>query len=123
VLEEKTLDLMTLLTAYTEENSPAVPVILRPPTPVPPLPSPFKAAKKKRKRRKHLGKESSEEGEIPPTSQQEPSKEPRLTRVQQKKGPFEGAGSTVEGEERANVPFWNPAFVLSMRMPSRPMLL
>ena len=35
MLEEKTLDLMTLLTAYTEENSPAVPVILRPPTPVP----------------------------------------------------------------------------------------
>lgn len=105
MLKKKTPDLLTLPMTYAGDNSPAMPVIPRPPMLAPPLLSPFEAAKKKRKRGKHSRKESFEKGEIPPTFQQEPSKEPRLTRAQQKKSPFEGAGSAVEGEQHVKALF------------------
>lgn len=68
VLEEKTLDLLVLLTAHARRDSPIVPVVHRPPTPIPPFPSHSEAAKKKRKRGRQSGKESSEEVEILPNS-------------------------------------------------------
>ena len=58
VLEEKTLDLLALLTTHVGGNSPVVPIIPRPPTP-----APAQAVKKKRKRGKAT--EGSKEGEIP----------------------------------------------------------
>ena len=72
---------------------------------MPPLSPPLLRLPRKRERGKHSRKESFEKGEIPPTFQQEPSKEPRLTRAQQKKSPSEGAGSAVEGEQHAKALF------------------
>ena len=72
---------------------------------MPPLSPPLLRLPRKRERGKHSRKESFEKGEIPPTFQQEPSKEPRLTRAQQKKSPFEGAGSAVEGEQHVKALF------------------
>lgn len=34
-------------------------------------------------------------------------------RAQQKKGPSEGAGKSVEGEQRTKATIWNSAFMLS----------
>ena len=108
VLEEKTLDLLVLLTAHAGRDSPIVSVVHRPPTPIPPLPSRFEAAKKKRKRGRQSDKKSSEEVEILPNSQHAPSKEPRLTRAQQKKGPFEGASKGIEEEQCAKAAILEP---------------
>nr|POF04381.1 hypothetical protein CFP56_64542 [Quercus suber] len=96
VLEKKTPDLLVLPTTHAGRDSPVVSVVHRPPTPIPPLPSCSEAVEKKRKRGRQSGKESSEEVEILPTSQQAPSKEPRLTRAQQKKGPSERASKGIE---------------------------
>lgn len=38
-------------------------------------------------------------------------------RVQQKKGPSEGASKSFEGEQGTKATIWNPAFVLSTRDP------
>ena len=48
VLEEKTLDLLALLTAHTGGNFPVVPIVPRPPTPTPAQVAAVEAAKKKR---------------------------------------------------------------------------
>ena len=100
MLKEKMPDLLALLTThFGGGDAPMVPIVSRPPTLVPPHPSASKVAKKKRKRGKTSEKDGSEEGEIPPTTQQPPSKEPRIMRAQQKKGPFEGAKKSAEGEQ------------------------
>lgn len=117
VLKEKTPDLLALLTAHVGGNAPVVLVVSRPSTLAPPHPSASKVAKKKRKRGKPFGKDGSEEGEIPPTTQQPRSKEPRIMRAQQKKGPFEGAKKSAKREQRTKATIWNPAFVLSTSDP------
>ena len=118
VFEEKTPDLLALLIAHAGGNASVVPVIPRPPTPAPsPYPSATAVAKKKRKRGKQIRKESSEEGQIPSSTQQSPSKEPRIMRVQQKNGLFEGASKSFEGEQGTKATIWNPAFMLSTRDP------
>lgn len=95
VLKEKTSDLLALLIAHIGGNALIVPVVPRPLTPISPHPSIIEAIGKKRKRRKQTRKESSEEGEIPLSIQQPPSKKPRITRAQQKKGLSEGAGKST----------------------------
>lgn len=110
VLEEKTLDLLVVLIAHAGRDSPIVSVVHRPPTPIPPFPSRSEATKKKRKRGRQFGKESSKEVEILPNSQHAPSKEPRLTRAQQKKGPFEGAIKGIEEEQCAKAAILEPRF-------------
>ena len=65
VLEEKTLDLQALLTAYAGGASPAVPMVPRPPTPVPMRASSRDFANKKRKRvQEGKGSKDAEEGEV-----------------------------------------------------------
>ena len=49
VLEEKTPDLLALLTAHAGGNSPVVPVVPQPPTPAPGHAATTKATEKKRK--------------------------------------------------------------------------
>ena len=63
VLEEKTSDLLALLTAHARGNSPVVPIIPRPPTPALAQVAIAEAVEKKRKRGKAI--EGLEEGEIP----------------------------------------------------------
>ena len=111
VLEEKTPDLLALLTTHTKGNASMVPIIPRPPTLAPSHTSTVDVLKKKRKRRKQTG--SFEEVEIPQPTQQPPTKEPRITRVQQKKGTSIGVGKSTKGEQRYKATIWNPAFMLS----------
>ena len=68
VLEEKTPDLLALLTTYAGGNSPVVLVGLRPPTLAP---AQVATAEKKRKKGKET--EGSKEGEIPQLVQQPPT--------------------------------------------------
>nr|POE60049.1 hypothetical protein CFP56_03640 [Quercus suber] len=95
VLEEKMSDLLALLTAHIGGNALVVLVVPRPSTPISPHPSVIEAIGKKRKMRKQTRKESSEEGEIPLSIQQPPSKKLRITRAQQKKGLSEGASKST----------------------------
>lgn len=73
------------------------------------------APEKKRKRGKPT--EGSEEGEIPQPIQQPPTKEPRVTKAQQKKGTAIWAGKGTEGEQHSKATIWNPTFILSSRDP------
>lgn len=109
VLEEKNPNLLTLLTPHDGGNALVVPVVPRPPTPLFLLQ--LKLQWRKRKKGKATGKKSSEEGEIPPTTQQPPLKEPKLTRAEQNKGPSEGASKDAEGEQCTKAVIWNSAFV------------
>lgn len=80
VLEEKTLDLLALLTTHMGA---AILVVPRLPTPAPTHASFGDAANKKRKgSQRGKGSEGAEEGEITCPSQQPPTKEPRATRAQ-----------------------------------------
>ena len=63
VLEEKTSDLLALLTAHARGNSPVVPIVPRPPTPALAQVAIAEVVEKKRKRGKAI--EGLEEGEIP----------------------------------------------------------
>lgn len=96
VLEEKTPDLLALLTAHTEGNSLVVPVVPRPPMLAPPLPSTSKATEKKRKRGRQSEKESSKKGEIPPTSQQALSRRRAL---------LKGLTRALKGSNALKLPF------------------
>ena len=80
VLEEKTPNLLALLTAHAGGSTPTVSMVPRLPTPTPTC-APFgDAVEKKRKRGK--GSEGTKEGEITLLAQQPPAKEPRVTRAQ-----------------------------------------
>lgn len=111
VLEEKTLDLLALLTAHAGGDSPMVPIVPRPPTPALAQIATLEATKKKRKRGKAT--KGTEEGEISQPTQQPPTKEPRTTRAHQKKGTAFGTNKSTEGEQRPKPTIWNLAFVLS----------
>lgn len=113
VLEEKTFDLLALLTAHVGGDSPVVPIVPHPSTPALAQIATSEATKKKRKRGKAT--EGAEEGEISQPAQQPPTKEPRTTRAHQKKGTAFGTNKGTEGEQRPKSTIWNPAFVLSSR--------
>ena len=111
VLEEKTPDLLALLTTHAGDDSPVVPIVPRPPTPAPAHATTAKVIKKKRKRGKTVM--GSEKGEIPHLGQQWPTKEPRTTRASQKKGGTTQASKGIEKDQCPKPTIWNPAFVLS----------
>ena len=115
VLEEKTLNLLALLSAHVRGDAPVVPIEPRPPTLAPSHVPTADAPEKKRKRGKQT--EDSEEWEIPQPIQQPSSKELRDTKAQQKKGTSFGAGKGIESEQRSKATTWNPAFVLSSGYP------
>ena len=95
VLEEKTLDLLALLTTHAGGDSPAMPIIPQPPTPTLAHAATTDVTEKKRKRGKTV--EGFKEGKIPHPTQQLPTKKPRTTRTHQKKG---AAPRTSKGIER-----------------------
>lgn len=99
VLEEKTLDLLALLTAHAGGTSPAVPVVPRPPTPAPIRASFGDVADKKRKRvQGGKGSEDAEEGKVTRSSQPPLAKEARTTKAQQKKSTPFRASKGAKGE-------------------------
>lgn len=114
-LEEKTSDLLALLTAHVGANAPIVPVVPQPPTLAPMCAPSCDAPQKKRKRGK--GSEAPEEGKIIRSTQQPPAKESRVTRAQQKKGTPTGSFKGSEGEQRSKATMWNPTFILSLGDP------
>ena len=70
VFEEKTPDLLVLLTTHTGGASPAIPMVPQPPTPTPMRISSNDATEKKRKRGQgDKSPEGTEEGEIIHSSQ------------------------------------------------------
>ena len=71
-----------------------MPIVPRPLTPAPAHAAIADLAEKKRKRGKAA--KGSKEGEILPTTQQPPTKEPRITRAHQKKGVTLGTGKSTE---------------------------
>lgn len=115
VLEEKTLDLLALLTAHVGGDTLMVPIVPRPPTPAPLHTPAIDAPEKKRKRGKWS--EGFEEGEIPKSTQQPSTKELRVTRAQQKKGATTRLGKSTDGKQRSKATIWNLAFVLSLGDP------
>ena len=111
VLEEKTSDLLALLTAHAGGDSPSVPIVPWPPTPAPTHAATADVTKKKRKRGKTA--KGSEEGKIPHPTQQSPTKEAKITKAHQKKCATPRTDKGTEGEQRPKPTIWNPAFVLS----------
>lgn len=115
VLEEKTPDLLALLTAHVGDNTPTVPVVPYLPTPALTR-TPFDdVTEKKRKRGKGL--EGTEEGEIIHPAQQPLAKGSKVTRAQQKKSTSSGSSKGAKGEQRTKASIWNLDFVLSSRDP------
>lgn len=101
VLEEKTLDLLALLTAHAGGASQAIPVVPRPTTSAPTQASSSDTADKKRKKGQGgKGSKDVEEGEVTCRSKQPPSKEPPKTRAQQKKSVPSGTSKGSEGEQQ-----------------------
>lgn len=83
VLEEKTPDLLALLTAHARGTSFEVLVVARPPTLASTRASSGDVTDKKQKRdQKGKGFKRAEEGEISHSSQQPPTKEPQTIRAQ-----------------------------------------
>ena len=111
VLEEKTLDLLALLTAHVRGDSPVVLIVPRPPTLAIAHAAIANVIKKKRKKGKTT--EGSEEGDIPHLTQQLPTKDASNTKAHQKKCAAPGTGKGTEGEQRPKLTIWNPPFVLS----------
>ena len=110
VLEEKTLDLLALLTAHVGGDFLVMLIVPRPPTLALAHAALANVIKKKRKRGKTI--EGSEEGDIPLT-QQLPTKEASNTKAHQKKCAAPGTSKGTEGEQRPKLTIWNPPFVLS----------
>lgn len=73
---------LALLIVYIEGNAHVVPVVPQSPTPTSRHSSAVNAVQKKRNKAKQTENESFEEGEIPQSTQQQPFKEPKITRVQ-----------------------------------------
>nr|POF02849.1 hypothetical protein CFP56_10907 [Quercus suber] len=86
VIEKKLPDLLSLLKSHAGGAKLEVPMMPRPPTPVPLPPAQTNPADKKRKRDKKGGKSSVEEGEIPKDTPPEQTKVAKITRAQQRKG-------------------------------------
>lgn len=74
VLQRKNISLLALLESHTGGTTLEVAINPHPPTPFPSRVSPAEALEKKRKKDKKARKGMSEEGEIQPTKDQEPSK-------------------------------------------------
>lgn len=112
--EEKTPDLLALLTAHAGGAFPAIPMVLWPPTPAPTRASSSDAANKKRKKGQGgKGPMDTEEGEITRSSHQPPAKEVRTTRAQQKKSSSIGTSKDFKGEQQPKPIAWRPPFTLS----------
>ena len=114
VFEERTPDLLALLTAHARGASLPISVVPRPLTPTLTRASFSDAAKKKRKKGQGgKGLEGTEEGEITHSSQQPPAKEARTTRAQQKKGASFGTSKESEEVQLPKPSAWRPSFTLS----------
>ena len=74
VLQRKNISLLALLESHTGGTTLEVAINPHPPTPFPSRVSLAEALEKKRKKDKKARKDMSEEGEIQPTKDQEPSK-------------------------------------------------
>ena len=104
--EEKTLDLLALLTAHTGGYSPVVKVVPRPPTPSP-------TDKKQKRAQCGKGTEGAEEGEVTQSSHQPPAKEAQTRRGKQKKTTSSGTSKELGGDKPKKPSIWRPIFTLS----------
>ena len=117
-LEEKTLDLLALLTAHDGGSSPVVKVVPRSPTPSPTRTSSVDATDKKQKRAQcGKGIEGAEEGEVTQSSHQPPAKEAQTRRGQQKKTTSSGTSKELRGDKPKKPSIWRPIFTLSFGSP------
>ena len=98
--EEKTLNLLALLTAHAGGSSLTVAVVTRPPTLAATHTSTTNTEDKKRKKAQGgKGAEGTEEGEITHTSHQPPTKEARTRKGQSKKSTSTGTPKEVGGDQ------------------------
>ena len=79
VIEKRLPDLLSLLESHTGTAAPEVPIIPRPPTPIPLTPIQTKLADKKRKRDKKRGKGLIEEGKVQEKAPPKPTKVAKMT--------------------------------------------
>ena len=107
VLQRKTPNLLALLESHVEGTTPEVAVNPCPPTPLPPWVSPAEPLEKKRKRDKKAGNETSKEGEVQPSKDQEPPKGSKVAKGQQRRSFVEGSGLEVTPDCCPKVPTWN----------------
>ena len=117
--EEKTPDLLALLTAYTGGSTPAVVVVPRPPILALTRASSADAINKKRKRAQG-GKDNEgvKEGEVTHSSYQPPAKEAWTARGQKKKkNTSSGTLKELEGDKPPKHFVWRPLFTLSSGNP------
>ena len=117
--EEKTPDLLALLTAHAGGSFPTVVVVTQPPTPAPTRTFSMKAANKKwKKAQGDKGTEGAKEGEVTQSSHQPSAKEVWIEIGQQKK-----TSSIRTAKDRRDQPkkptIWRPLFTLS---PGNPVL-
>ena len=110
--EEKTPDLLALLTAHAEGSSPAVAMTPHPPTLVAMHASHAGATNKKRKwGQGSKGSEDAEEGEV----SKPPTKEARAGKGQPKKPAHIRISKEVGGDQPKKASIWRPIFTLSSR--------
>ena len=108
--EEKTPDLLALLTAHAEGSSPAVAMTPHPPTLVAMHASHADATNKKRKwGQGSKGSEDTEEGEV----SKPPTKEARAGKRQPKKPAHIRIFKEVGGDQPKKASIWRPIFTLS----------
>ena len=106
VLNKRTPNLLALLESHAWAFNP------HPPTPAQSRASPTEPLEKKRKRDKKAGKETFEEGEVQPSKDQEPPKEVKVAKGQQRRSSTEGSHIGVALDCRTKVPIWNPTLEL-----------
>ena len=116
--EEKTLDLLALLTAHTGGSSPTVVVVTWPPTLAATHTSTTDARDKKRKMAQGgKGAEGTKEREITHSSYQPPDKEAWTRKGQSKKSTSIGTPNEARGDQPRKASIWMPVFTLSFSNP------
>lgn len=112
--KEKTLDLLTLLTAHAGGSSLAIAVPPHPQTPVATRMQPLDAANKKRKRSQgSKGSEEAEKGEVTKPL----AKEAWIRKGQPKKSTHTRTSKEVKGDQPKKASIWRPIFTLSSGNP------
>ena len=107
--EEKTPDLLALLTAHAGSSSPVVAMTPRPPTPVTTRTLADVANKKRKWGQGGKGSKNTEEGEII----KPPAKKVRAGKGQPKKPAHTGTFKEVGGDQPKKASIWRPIFTLS----------
>jgi len=116
--EEKTPDLLTLLTAHVWGSSPAVAMVPQPPTSIAAHMSSADVGDKKRKRAQGgKGADGTEEREITQSSHQPLTKEARIGKGQLKKSTSTRTSKEVRGDQPRKASIWRPIFTLSSGNP------